>query len=104
MSPTNLTPEQRALLPDDSDGAVYDANGYYISKEGVLPEGLIDSACEGTERFYRGEKDGTLLFDTGFSNWKPVDGDGHANTEFVSLQKSELKALAVHPLLGAIAG
>src|SRR5258705_13074589 len=99
----SLTPEQRALLPDDSDVAFYEANGYYISKEGVLPEALIDSACEGTERFYRGERDGTLPFDTGFSNWKPGDGDGQRNNEFVSLQNSELKALAVHPLLGAIA-
>ena len=103
MSPTSLTPGQRALLPDDSDVAFYEANGYYISKEGVLPEALIDSACEGTQRFYRGERDGTLPFDTGFSNWKPGDGDGQRNNEFVSLQKSELKALAVHPLLGAIA-
>ena len=103
MSPTSLTPEERALLPDESDVAFYEANGYYISKEGVLPEALIDSAFEGTQRFYQGERDGTLPFDTGFSNWKPGDGDGQRNNEFVSLQKSELKALAVYPLLGAIA-
>lgn len=103
MSPTSLTPEQRALLPDESDVAFYEANGYYISKDGVLPEALIDSACEGTQRFYRGERDRTLPFDTGFSNWKPGDGDGPRNNEFVSLQRSELKALAVYPLLGAIA-
>jgi ectoine hydroxylase-related dioxygenase (phytanoyl-CoA dioxygenase family) len=103
MSPPSLTPEQRALLPDESDVAFYEANGYYISKEGVLPEALIDSACEGTQRFYRGERDGTLPFDTGFCDWKPGDGDGPRNNEFVSLQKSELKALAVYPLLGAIA-
>ena len=34
---------------------------------------------------------------------RPGDGDGPRNNEFVSLQKSELKALAVYPLLGAIA-
>ena len=42
-------------------------------------------------------------FDTGFSNWKPGDGDGQRNNEFVSLQKKELFALATYPLLGAIA-
>jgi hypothetical protein len=47
MSRFTLTPGQRALLPDDSDVALYEVNGYYISKEGVLPEALIDSACEG---------------------------------------------------------
>jgi Phytanoyl-CoA dioxygenase (PhyH) len=103
MSSTALTHEQRALLPDDADVAFYEANGYYISKAGVLPEALIDSALEGTQRFYQGERDGILPFDTGFSNWKPGDGDGQRNNEFVSLQKRELKALAVYPLLGAIA-
>jgi ectoine hydroxylase-related dioxygenase (phytanoyl-CoA dioxygenase family) len=44
-----------------------------------------------------------LPFDTGFSNWKPGDGDGQRNNEFVSLQVKELHALAVYPLLGAIA-
>jgi hypothetical protein len=102
-SSTALTPEQRALLPDEADVALYEIDGYYISKEGVLPEALIDSACEGAECFYRGERDATLPFDTGFSNWQPGDGDGQRNNEFVSLQKSELKALAVYPLLGAIA-
>jgi len=101
--PSGLTPEQRELLPDDSDVAFYEVNGYYVSREGVLPEALIDSACEGADRFYRGERDGALPMETGFSNWKPGDGDGQRNNEFVSLQKKELKALAVYPLLGAIA-
>src|SRR6266545_3971819 len=103
MSRFALTPGQHALLPDESEVALYELNGYYISQEGVLPEALIDSACEGARRFYQGERDGTLPFDTGFSNWKPGDGDGQRNNEFVSLQKNELKALAVYPLLGAIA-
>ena len=103
MSPPALTGEQLELLPDDSDVAFYEANGYYISKERVVPEALIDSACEGAHRFYRGERDGTLTVDTGFSDWKPGDGAGPRNNEFVSLQKRELKALAVYPLLGAIA-
>ena len=103
MRSFTLTPEQLALLPDDADVASYEGDGYYISKEGVLPEELLDAAREGADRFYRGERDATLPFDTGFSNWKPGDGDGQRNNEFVSLQKKELKALAVHPLIGAIA-
>lgn len=103
MSSPTLTPEQCALLPDESDVAFYEANGYYISKEGVVPEALIDSASEGARRFYAGERDSILPFDTGFSNWKPGDGAGQRNNEFVALQKNELRALAVYPLLGAIA-
>ena len=91
------------LLPDDADVAFYEEHGYYISKEGVLTDALIDSACEGARRFYEGERDATLPFDRGFSNWTPADGDGQRNNEFVSLQKSELKALAIYPLVGAIA-
>jgi hypothetical protein len=103
MQAFTLTPEQCVLLPDDADVASYEENGYYISKEGVLPEALIDAAYEGSQRFYGGERDAILPFDTGFSNWKPGDGDGQRNNEFVSLQKKELRALAVYPLLGAIA-
>jgi phytanoyl-CoA dioxygenase PhyH len=100
---TVLTPEQCAFLPNEADVAFYEANGYYISKAGIVPEALIDSAREGAQRFYAGERDAVLPFDTGFSNWKPGDGDGQRNNEFVSLQKSELRALAVYPLLGAVA-
>ena len=103
MNGPALTAEQRRLLPDESDVASYEENGYYVSKEGVVPAALIDAAREGAHRFYRGERDGTLPVDTGFSNWRPGDGDGQRNNEFVSLQKKELRALAVYPLLGAIA-
>jgi hypothetical protein len=103
MGMSTLTAAQLELLPDESDVAGYEENGYYVSKEGVVPEALIDAACEGARRFYRGERDGTLPVDTGFSNWRPGDGDGQRNNEFVSLQKKELHALAVYPLLGAIA-
>ena len=37
MSAMSLTPEQRVLLPDESDVTFYEVNGYYISKEGVCP-------------------------------------------------------------------
>lgn len=98
-----LTPAQRALLPGEADVAFYEANGYYISKDGVLPEALIDAAAEGAQAFYRGERDGRIPAHTGYSNWTPADGAGQRNNEFVSLQKKEMRALAVYPLLGAIA-
>ena len=103
MTHFTLTPAQIALLPDETDVASYERDGYYISKEGVLPEELIDSAFEGSQRFYEGERDAALPFDTGFSNWKKGDSDGQRNNEFVSLQKKELMALAAYPLVGAIA-
>jgi Phytanoyl-CoA dioxygenase (PhyH) len=103
MSVFTLTPEQAALLPTEDDVIFYEENGYYVSNEGVIPDSVIDDAWEGSHRFYEGEKDFTMPFDTGYSNWKKGDGDGLRNNEFVSLQKKELKALATYPMLGAIA-
>ncbi|MEY2831288.1 MAG: putative phytanoyl-CoA dioxygenase, partial [Cyanobacteriota bacterium] len=53
--------------------------------------------------FYQGARDGVLRVATGYSNWKPEDGDIIRNNEFVSLQKAELKQLALQPVIGAIA-
>jgi hypothetical protein len=103
MAAQTLTAAQMALLPSADDVRFYEENGYYVSKEGVLPEELIDLAWRGSEAFYRGERDATLPYETGYSNWKPSDGDGPRNNEFVSLQKKELLQLATFPLLGAIA-
>ena len=103
MHSFTLTPEQLALLPDDNDVAFYEANGYYISKEGMLPEALLDSAYDGIQRFYEGERDAVLPIESGYCNWKKSDGEGQRNNEFISLQKKELLALATYPLLGAIA-
>ncbi len=103
MNTFKLTADQLKLLPDDSDVAFYKENGYYISKEGVISDAVIDSAHQGSHRFYEGERDGVIPFETGFSNWKAGDGDGQRNNEFVSLQKKELHTLATQPMLGAIA-
>ena len=69
----------------------------------VISEAVLDLAIAGSEAFYRGERDNTLKADIGYSNWKPEDGDIIRNNEFVSLQKKELKQLAMQPVIGAIA-
>ncbi len=97
-----LTPEQQALLPTEEDICFYEEHGWYISPP-VIPESAIDNAIAGSQAFYRGERDGTIPFDTGYSNWKPEDGDIVRNNEFVSLQKKELRQLALQPVIGAIA-
>ncbi len=97
-----LTREQQALLPTEEDICFYEEHGWYISPP-VIPEAAIDNAIAGSHAFYRGERDATLPFDTGYSNWKPEDGDIVRNNEFVSLQKKELRELALQPVIGAIA-
>ena len=103
MPAFTLTPEQQKLLPSEQDVAKYEANGYYISRPGVIPDDLIETAIRGTERFYRGERDAELPAATGYSNSVPIDGKTPRNNEFVSLQVNELKAVATYPLIGAIA-
>lgn len=100
---SKLTKEQLALLPTEDDIAFYEEHGWYISKK-VLSDEIIEEAIRGSERFYRGERDGILPVNTGFSNWKPEDGyDVVRNNEFVSLQNRELKKLVMQPIIGAIA-
>src|SRR5262245_41060968 len=69
MPSFKLTPEQIALLPDDNDIAFYEANGYYITKEGAIPESLLDSAYAGIEEFWDGKVDAVLPYETGYVNW-----------------------------------
>jgi ectoine hydroxylase-related dioxygenase (phytanoyl-CoA dioxygenase family) len=98
-----LSQEQQNLLPSEADVQRYEAQGYYVSKEGVIPDWLIEKAIHGSERYYRGERDSKLPLETGYSNAVPVDETPPRNNEFVSLQINELKELAVYPLIGAIA-
>ena len=98
-----LSEEQRDLLPSEADVQQYETQGYYVSKEGVIPDWLIEKAILGSERYYRGERDSKLPLETGYANTVPVDETTPRNNEFVSLQINELKELAVYPLIGAIA-
>ena len=98
----SITPEQEALLPTETDIAFYEEHGWYISPK-IIPDEIIDRAIAGAERFYRGERDGTLPVATGYTNWTPEDGDIVRNNEFVSLQNQELRELALLPVIGAIA-
>ncbi len=98
-----LTDAQLALLPSDEDVERYEAEGFYISKPGVLPDDLIEAAIYGAERFYRGDLDARLPVETGYSNTVSTDESLPRNNEFVSLQVSQLRDLATYPLIGAIA-
>ena len=97
-----LTPKQQALLPSEEDICFYEEHGWYISPS-IIPATIINRAIAGSEAFYRGERDAVLPVSTGYSNWQPEDGNIIRNNEFVSLQKNELKQLALLPVIGAIA-
>lgn len=97
-----LTKEQQTLLPTEEDVCFYEEHGWYIAPI-IIPEAVIDLAIAGSQDFYRGKRDGTLPVETGYSNWTAEDGNIVRNNEFVSLQKQELRQLALQPIIGAIA-
>ena len=97
-----LVPDQRLLIPSDEDVAFYRQHGWYRSKR-VLPEALLDHAFSGIQRHFSGERDWDLPPTSGFSDWKPGDGNTVRNAEVVALQNAEVRTLALHPILGAIA-
>lgn len=99
----NLSQQQLALLPTEEDIAFYEEHGWYISKPGVIPDEMIDRAILGASKLYAGERDWQLAVSSGYSDWKPEDGEIIRNNEFVSLQKQELRDLALQPIVGAIA-
>lgn len=100
--PWRLSEEQISLLPSEEDVDFYEEHGWYISRK-VLSDQVIDEAILGSERYYLGERDMSLPVSSGYSDWRPEDGDGVRNNEFVSLQNKELRRLALQPIIGAIA-
>ena len=99
---SQLTKEQIELLPTEEEIVFYEEHGWYKSRL-LVPEAVIDLAAEGAEKFYRGERDAVLKTNEGIIDWQPKDETALRNNEFVSLQKEELRQLALHPILGAIA-
>ena len=99
---STLSSEEFELLPTEEDISFYEEHGWYISPK-VIPDEIIDLAIIGSQKFYQGERDATLPYSNGYSNWQPGDGDEIRNNEFVSLQKKELRQLALQPIIGAIA-
>jgi len=91
-----------ALLPSGSDVAFYRQHGWYRSKR-VLSEALLEQAFSGIQRHFSGERDWDLPPTSGFSDWKPGDGNIVRTAEVVALQNSQVRHLALHPVLGAIA-
>ena len=89
-------------LPTDEEVAFYRDHGWYRSKR-ILPNAVLDSALVGIDRHFAGERDWRLPPTSGFSDWKPGDGPVIRNAEVVALQNVQLRALAVQPLISAIA-
>ena len=90
------------LLPTETDVALYRERGYYVSRR-IIANEVIDEAARGAERHFAGERDFRLPVASGFGDWTPGDPDGIRNSEFVTLQNAQIRALVVQPIIGAIA-
>lgn len=97
-----MSDEQCDLLPTDEDVRFYEEHGWFISKK-VLDEEILDEAAAGSKRFYAGDFDATLPTSVGYSDWRPGMGDGVRNSQHASYRNRELRALALQPIVGAIA-
>jgi hypothetical protein len=89
--------------PSDQDVAFYQEHGWWVTPQ-VIPDGVIERALAGCDRLYRGERDARLPVEGGYSDWRPGDGAGVRNNEFISLQNHDIRELALQPIIGAIAG
>ena len=98
-----LSPEQLKLLPTDEEVDFYQEHGWFITKEKVILDEIIDQAILGSQKFYRGERDAQLPYKTGYSDWQPGDGDAVRNNQHVSCRQQELRKLMLQPIIGAIA-
>ena len=81
-----LSEEQLELLPTEEDIAFYEEHGWFISKK-IVPHEVLDRGFLGAEKFYSGERDATIPYATGYSDWKPGDGDAVRNNQHVSYRK-----------------
>ena len=96
-----LSEEQLKLLPTEEDIAFYEEHGWFISKK-IVPDEILDEGFIGAQEFYSGERDAIIPYETGYSDWKPGDGDAVRNNQHVSYRKKELRKL-LQPIVGAIA-
>jgi len=99
---TQFPPHLLAALPTEEDISFYEEHGWYVTPK-VLDDEMIDAAISAADKYHHGERDSTLPVTNGYSDWKPGDGDGVRNNEFVSLQSDAFRQFVMQPIIGAIA-
>ena len=90
------------LLPDGDDVAHYVEHGWWVSPV-VLDGDLLDAAVRGAARHWAGERDWALSISGGFKDWTPESAEPLRVGEIIALRNKELRALALTPVIGAIA-
>jgi len=98
-----LTDEERALLPTDTDVAFYAEHGWYLSKK-LLTDAEVDELVEASERFYSGERDRRLpVRPPKLAYWEPGHGAVQRHNDYVHYESDALARILRKPLIGAVA-
>ena len=90
-SHAHATHRRRIVLPTDAEMAL--TRTRVLRFRAVLSDEVIDEAVRGAERHFAGERDASLSVESGFADWKPGDPDAIKNSEFVTLQNAQIRAL-----------
>lgn len=94
--------DDSGLLPSVDDIAFYREHGYFISPH-IVPHDVLDEALRGVHRHFAGERDDELAVVDGFADWQRGDDERLRNVEYLSLRNRQVRALALYPMIGAIA-
>lgn len=98
-----LTDEERALLPTDTDITFYAEHGWYLSKK-LLTDSEVDELLEASERFYSGERDRALpVRPPNLAYWEPGHGTVQRHNDYVHYESDALARILRKPLIGAVA-
>ncbi len=106
MLTTQLTDEQKALLPSDDDVRFYQEHGWYHSKT-LFTQDEMDAVLRASERYYAVDVDEpTEILERvpALNRFRPKgEYRGLRKNDFSSMYSKGLRALVTHPLLGAVA-
>ena len=89
-------------LPSEEEVCRYERRGWFVCPSLFSAE-LLDATRLAIKAHHRGHRDRSLPVTSGFSDWRPGDGNGVRNNEFCSLQNAGVRALAQQAIIGAIA-
>ena len=83
----------RLIVRPAAEADIANAQTWYSEKDSGLSDEFIDQAVAGSERHFAGERDASLPISDGYSDWRPGDGDGVRNCEYVALQNRQMRRL-----------
>ncbi|MFC1415660.1 phytanoyl-CoA dioxygenase family protein [Streptacidiphilus cavernicola] len=100
---TELTEQERALLPSDDDVAFYAEHGWYLSGP-LLTDDEVDRLAAASERYYAGERSRTLpVRPPRLAAWQPSDGPVQRHNDYVHYESDPIARILCKPLIGAVA-